>query len=235
MPTWLTHALIPGVLLLLIAWVGRRLLWPLTHRAWRDWRRGRRLRRGASAQLELATAYLAHLRDGVMPAVAQVASHPDEVRDYVRTNILKPIRGYVATEPGEHVKVVWFRPDEDGQMLKMHVQVGHTPEGQAAMRLPVGAGAAGTAFTSGETVYCRDCATDPVFAPVRHGHAEGINRVRPDQARRKDDRIGFWLAEEAVLRSARRCDCQPRSVRAGVEIRRGRIGNALLFDAIGTD
>lgn len=139
-----------------------------------------------------------------MPAVWRVASHPEELREHVRTNILEPIRGYVATEPGEHIKVVWFRPDEGGEALKMYLQVGHTPEGQQAMRLAIGAGAAGTAFAKGETVYCRDCATDSVFAPLPRGHNEGSIVCVP--IRRAGETTGvlsvwstwkdrFWLTE----------------------------------------
>jgi putative methionine-R-sulfoxide reductase with GAF domain len=55
----------------------------------------------------------------------------------------------------------------------MYEQVGHTPEGQEAMRLPVGAGIAGAAFTSEQTVYCPDCSADDRFKELPRGHRSG--------------------------------------------------------------
>ena len=59
--------------------------------------------------------------------------------------MLEPIRGIFTTPPGE-VKVVWFRPDDDGRHLKMHEQLGHTEEGQRELKLTIGASMAGKAF-----------------------------------------------------------------------------------------
>jgi hypothetical protein len=152
-----------------LGWGAKRLLTPRI----RLYLRTRRARRAAPIQLEFALAYLTHLRDGVMPAVWRTNTRPGEVREHIRRHILEPIRGYVATLPGEHIKVVWFRPTDDGQALRMHEQVGHTPEGQAAMRLPIGSGIAGKAFANEETIYCPDCSTDDRFQAVPEGHRNG--------------------------------------------------------------
>jgi GAF domain-containing protein len=139
-----------------------------------DWRETRRAKQFAPLQLELALAFLTHLRDGVLPAVWRLHAAPDQVRAHVRRNILEPIRGVVATMPGEQIKVVWFRPDDDRANLAMYEQVGHTPEGQAAMRLPIGSGIAGAAFTSEETIYCPDCSKDDRFRDLPEGgHRQG--------------------------------------------------------------
>jgi GAF domain-containing protein len=165
--------LIIAVILGLIQWPFRRFLGPSAKRKLQDRRDTRRAQKFAPLQLELALAFLTHLRDGVLPAVWRVHAAPDEVRAHVRRNILEPIRGVVATMPGEQIKVVWFRPDAEGAHLLMHEQVGHTPEGQAAMRLPIGSGIAGAAFTSEETVYCPDCSDDARFRDLPQGHRQG--------------------------------------------------------------
>jgi GAF domain-containing protein len=55
----------------------------------------------------------------------------------------------------------------------MYEQVGHTPEGQRAMSLPIGSGSAGQAFVRKEAVYEADIETSSVFQPVPHGSHRG--------------------------------------------------------------
>jgi GAF domain-containing protein len=196
--------LVVTVLLLVIQWPFRKFVWPWGRKKFDQWRKKRSAGQNAPEQLELALAFLTHLRDGVMPAVWRVHTTPAEVREHIRQNILEPIRGYVATGAGEHIKVVWFRPDEHRANLFMYEQVGHTPEGQAAMRLPIGGGIAGQAFTSGVTIYSPDCSKDARFRDLPHGHSEGSIVCVPIQRGGETTGVlsvwstwkdAFWLAE----------------------------------------
>jgi GAF domain-containing protein len=99
---------------------------------------------------------------------------------------------------------VWFRPDEDRTNLVMYEQVGHTPEGQGAARLPIGSGIAGNAYTTGETIYCADCATDQRFRDLPHGHRQGSIVCAPIQRAGETTGVlsvwstledAFWLTE----------------------------------------
>lgn len=193
-------ALLAALIAAGVGFAVKRFLWPKVAEWW-AWRRDTKF---APVYLEQSLAYLTHLRDGVMPAVWRVHTEPGQVKEHVRRNVLEPIRGYVATIPGEQIKVVWFRPDADRANLVMYEQVGHTPEGQAAMRLPVGSGIAGQAFTSAKTVYCPDCSSDARFQTLPQGHREGSIVCVPIQRGGETTGVlsvwstcegAFWLAE----------------------------------------
>jgi GAF domain-containing protein len=131
-------------------------------------------RRAAPFAVVQLTSYLTHLRDFVMPVVWRVRTDDfATVRETIRRDILEPIRSYVPSLPGEQIKIVWFRPNEHGSALVMYEQVGHTPEGQAAMALPIGAGIAGKVFTEGQAIYSADVDKDQRFQAVEHGKASG--------------------------------------------------------------
>ncbi len=166
--------------LLLIAILGAALVaasgwaikrWGLPAAARRlEERRARRLSVGLVEQL---TSYLTHVRDFVMPMIWRAHESPEDLREYIRRDVLEPIRGYVPTDSGEQLKIVWFRPNSQRSRLLMYEQVGHTPEGQQAMSLPIGAGAAGQAFVREETVYEANIATSEIFHPIPQGSKGG--------------------------------------------------------------
>jgi hypothetical protein len=133
----------------------------------------RRARRTAPQDVVQLTSYLTHVRDFVMPMVWRAHDSPGELREHIRRDVLEAIRGVVSTEPGEQLKVVWFRPNPEHTRLIMYEQVGHTPEGQQAMSLPIGSGAAGRAFARDETIYESDIATSQVFDPIPVGSERG--------------------------------------------------------------
>lgn len=139
----------------------------------RDWRDERWFRKVAPTLVEKQAAYMVHLRDVMDTFWRAQSASPDIVRERIREHVLEPIAGTLTTGPGERVKVVWYRPDEAGQNLRMYQQVGHTPEGQAAMRLPIGGGLAGRAYATGDLVWTHDCRNDERFQDVELSRADG--------------------------------------------------------------
>lgn len=150
-------------------WAVKRWIAPVLDAWWKE----RRIRRYAPFDNKQLAAYLTHLRDFVMPMIWRAQQEPASVRSYVRRDVLEPIRAYVPTVPGEQLKIVWFRPNETGNALVMHEQVGHTPEGQHALSLPIGSGSAGRAFVEKETVYEPDIETSEIFQRVPTGARRG--------------------------------------------------------------
>lgn len=145
----------------------------LSRRRIAKWRYELRLRKDAPDIIERQSSYQAHLRD-VMKTFWRVRDDPPgKVGERIRREILEPIRGYIPTMPGEEIKIVWFRPTPDQTELHMYEQVGHTPEGQAAMRLPIGGGFAGMAFTSGDLVESGDLQADDRLHQVEKSKARG--------------------------------------------------------------
>lgn len=172
---------------LLITVLGTALLW-LLGKAWKrwglSWWRERRERRqyetAAPFIVQGLLSYMTHLRDGVMETFWRARDDPPEkVRERVRRQIMEPVRGFLSTLPGEEVKIVWFRPTADGKSLVMYEQVGHSPEGQTKMRLPIGSGLAGKAFVDGEWVYSPNCEIDERFQNVEKGKAQGSIACAP--------------------------------------------------------
>jgi GAF domain-containing protein len=160
-------ALVLAVLAYLVkpvrSWLTRWLL------AFRESRQARKI---APGLIEELLPFMIHLRD-VTKAFRGIDGRPEAVRERVRREILEPIRGYIPTLPGEQMKIVWFRPHADGVHLHMYEQVGHTEEGQAALRLRIGGSLAGKAFSDKETVYRPRCEDDPLFQPVEQSKATG--------------------------------------------------------------
>lgn len=179
---WITAASVPGEIAIAIVgglvvaailWaLGRAFAWPRI-KAWRLQRQLRKSGEPLWEQLKLQVAYKSHLRD-VMHTFWRARNDPPErIRERIRRDILEPIRGFIPTEAGEEVKVVWFRPDDAGAHLVMYEQVGHSEEGQRNMRLPVGAGLAGRAFTEKRPVWTDELDSDPQFQRVEKSHASG--------------------------------------------------------------
>lgn len=178
--------------------------------------------------VELLLTYTTHLRDVMSTFWRAHGDPPDRIRERIRRDILEPIRAFIPTLPGEEIKVVWFRPDEDGTALCMCEQVGHTPEGQAAMRLPIGAGLAGRAFTNGEFVYSADVRSDPRFAAVEKGSARGSIACAPIVRGGETTGVlsvmstckdAFWPSEQRYFEAL-------AAAIAGIEILEQRFGSA---------
>jgi GAF domain-containing protein len=146
---------------------------PGLYRRFRDWRAARLERKVAPFIIQEQISYMTHLRDVGKAYGRARTDPPDEVRGRIRREVLEPIRGFMTTPPGCEIKVVWFRPDSDGRHLHMYEQVGHSDEGEQALRLQVGASAAGKAFVGGETFYSGDCEHDATFQKVDKGKASG--------------------------------------------------------------
>jgi GAF domain-containing protein len=140
---------------------------------WREWRNERAFKKRAPVYVILQLGYASHLRDVMSAFWRAHEDSPDRVRERIRHDVLEPIRGFLNTSPGEEIKIVWYRPTEEGKDLCMYEQVGHTPEGQAAMRLPIGGGLAGRAYTNGEWVESPNVEADKSFQPVEKSKAKG--------------------------------------------------------------
>jgi GAF domain-containing protein len=172
-----------------------------------SWRRAwarRAFEKNAPVYVELLLIYTTHLRDVMSSFWRAHGEPPEQVRERIRRDILEPIRGFIPTLPGEKIKVVWFRPETDGRCLYMCEQVGHTPEGQELMRLPIGSGLAGRAFTTGSLVYSPDVDADDRFEAVEMGAARGSIACAPIERAREVSGVlsvmstckdAFWASE----------------------------------------
>lgn len=178
----LSTELLVGIIVAIVlsgaGWLGRRWIKPrfaaLVERT--------RLRWTAPTiwtSLLLSLDYTAHQRDVMQLFWRLQGKAPDRVRERIRQDVMEPIRDVLPRYPGEHLKVVWFRPTDDRKELMMYQQVGHTPEGQAQMRLPVGVGAAGRAFESAETVLVDSIAEDFRYHQLTGGMDEGSALCAP--------------------------------------------------------
>jgi hypothetical protein len=152
-----------------------------------------------------SVAYMTHLRDGVLQGFWRAQQDdPSRIKERIRRQILEPIRGVIPTIPAEEIKIVWFRPDDEAQNLVMYEQVGHTPEGQAALRIPIGSGFAGKAFIDRTTLYDGNCRENPLFHDVPESKAMGslacVPIVRGGEATGvlsvlSNCEDAFWVAE----------------------------------------
>lgn len=162
-----------------IVYAGKPWGWPRLRRRWKRWKIRRNLERlhdAIAAQEEviaLQVAYMGHLRDLMQSFWRARGEGADQVRSRIRRDMLEPIRGFVPTGPGDQVKVVWFKPDAAGSSLLMYEQVGHSEEGQAGLRLPIGSGIAGKAFIDRKPISVPDCEADARFQHVEKGKASG--------------------------------------------------------------
>jgi hypothetical protein len=127
-----------------------------------------RLRR----ELLLNADYLRHIRDVGQSLARAHGESADEIAERVRRHALEPIRGYVPTEAGEQLKIVWFRPDDTGELF-MFRQVGHAEDVERKLRIPAGEGVAGYALQHAETVALGDMAGDPRFTHLAGGENTG--------------------------------------------------------------
>lgn len=164
----------------------------------------RRWERIAPWIVEAQIGYTTHLRDVTKTFGRARTEAPEKVRERARREILEPIRGYLPTAPGEEIKIVWFRPHEDRIHLAMYEQVGHTEEGQAALRLRIGGSLAGKAFADCETLYRDKCEDDPLFQDVEQTKAHGSLACMPIMLGGKATGVlsvlsswenAFWLSE----------------------------------------
>jgi len=165
--------IIAALLLGVLAALWRKRIFHRARRRFLDWRARRKFNAVAPIVTLELIAYLTHLRDVTKTSWRARTDSPDEIRGRIRREVLEPIRGIFTTPPGHEVKVVWFRPDNDGKHLKMHEQLGHTEEGQRELKLTIGASMAGKAFAEERIIESSDCANDPEFQKVEKGHARG--------------------------------------------------------------
>jgi GAF domain-containing protein len=176
--TGLVIAIIAAIVLALAGWFGRHWIKPhiegFLERLRMRWRAPT-----IWTFLMLSLDYAVHQRD-VMELFWRTRDDPPErIRERIRRDVMEPIRDVLPTRPGERLKIVWFRPTKDGKELQMYEQIGHSPEGQAAMRLPVGIGAAGLAYDSGDTVFVADISADPRYQRIERGQTEGSALCAP--------------------------------------------------------
>lgn len=166
-----------GVIVTLIVaflgWLARRVYRRFGLSRFADWRSERQFRKAAPTLVVELVTYMAHLRDTAKAFGKAQDAAPEQVRETIRREVLEPIRAKLSTPLGEEVKIVWFRPDSDGQHLHMYEQVGHSDEGQKALRLRVGSSFAGKVYSEGETYATGDCQNDPHFQGVEKGKACG--------------------------------------------------------------
>lgn len=153
--------LVTGVVASLIAAGIVALIGYLCRERLKRWRTRRqagkeRLRRvpALEREVEIAAAYLTHLRD-VGQGLRRAHTAPaQEISDRIRHDILEPIRTFVPTQAGEQLKIAWFRPDNG--VLLIHREVGHDEDRVATVRLPLGTGIAASAYSQQSTITLGD-------------------------------------------------------------------------------
>jgi GAF domain-containing protein len=164
---------IGGILIVLIIGALGVALWRRLPRRIAVWREERGFNKAAPYITRELLSYVAHLRDVNRTSWRALEEDPDKIRARIRRDVLEPIRGFLTTPPGGAIKVVWFRPEPGGTHLAMYEQVGHTPEGQEALRLKVGGSMAGTAFVDQEPVASGNCEEEAAFQEVEKSKATG--------------------------------------------------------------
>jgi len=205
--TGLLIALIAALVLSVVGWLGRNWITPrfaaLGERARQRW-----IAPAIWSSLLLSLDYAAHQRDVMQLFWRLQGEAPDRIGERIRQDVMEPIRDVLPRYPGEHLKVVWFRPTREFRELLMYQQVGHSPEGQEKMRLPVGVGAAGRAFESLATVLVDDIAEDARYHQILGGAEEGsalcapilrgssVTGVLSVLSSRKN---AFWIAEQRYI------------------------------------
>ncbi len=151
----LWQSIIGGIFLLLLAALFRRFAGSRLWRLIGSWRRG---------EPALHLSFFKHIeaigqRMAIPPTAPRVARLAHE-------GVLEPIRAFLPTEGGEVIKVVWFVPEENGDLCARE-QVGYDDHEQSLICLPRGTGVAGSAFDDNRIVEIPDTHKDASFVPIK--------------------------------------------------------------------